>query len=48
MQPMDIPAFVSKCIFWDNQHFPGPDCPHDNVEDEQGDIQPPGWTAQGR
>lgn len=38
---------VSKCVFVDGLHlFAGPDCPHGEVEDEQGPIMPEGWTCQ--
>jgi len=47
MQSMDVPAYVSKCIFFEGVHmFPGPDCPHHRESDEQGEIPPPGWTVQ--
>jgi hypothetical protein len=39
---------VSRCAFYEGEHvFAGPDCPHGLVEDELGEIHPPGWTVQG-
>jgi hypothetical protein len=37
---------VAMCVFYEGAHYPGPDCPHEQPEDETGPIQPVGWTVQ--
>jgi hypothetical protein len=39
--------YVSSCIFHEGQHvYSGPDCPHNQTEDEEGPVKEPGWTVQ--
>lgn len=46
-EPVTVPAFVSRCVFIDGQHaYAGPDCPHSETSDEQGEVKPRGWTVQ--
>jgi hypothetical protein len=40
-------VYVSRCVFIDGEHvYHGPDCPHNDSEDEQGLVKEPGWTVQ--
>lgn len=46
-QPMDFPAYVDRCVYFDGQHvMAGYQCPHGRTEDEQGEVKPVGWTVQ--
>jgi hypothetical protein len=39
--------WVKVCRFVDGIHISGaPDCPHMQDEDQEGPVQPIGWTAQ--
>jgi hypothetical protein len=41
------PVWVEVCRFVDGMHVSGsPTCPHAQDEDQEGPIQPIGWTAQ--
>lgn len=47
-EPVTVPAFVDRCVFVDGQEvYRGPACGHGRSQDEQGEIQPAGWTVQG-
>lgn len=46
-QPMDFPAYVDRCVFYEGQHiYKGPKCPHGRTQDELGEVHEEGWTVQ--